>query len=217
MCPTLTDPSGDVSAMLVEWGKARDREILDRLVPLIYTELQQQAHRYLRREKKNHSLQTTELINEAYVKLVGQKELRIENRKHFFAIAANLMREILVDRARSRNRLKRGGENIDLELRDDIYVAADEKDLDVLALDEALARLFSIDEQQARVVEMKFFGGLEITEIADVLGISPATVKRDWTSAKVWLRHELSRRPAEDTDTYRSDSRSDERESVVKS
>ena len=194
MCPPVTESNGDVSAMLVEWDKERDREVLDRLLPLIYAELQKQAHRYLRRER-NHSLQTTELINEAYVKLVGQKHLEVKNRKHFFAIAANLMREILVDRARKRNRVKRGGDKVNLELREDIYVVATQKDIDLLALDQALSRLAEIDAQQARIVEMKFFGGLEISEIADVLGISAATVKRDWNSAKLWLRYELSGRP----------------------
>src|SRR4051794_36041149 len=174
MCPTATQSNGDISAMLVEWDKERDREVLDRLLPLIYAELQKQAHRYLRRERAQHSLQTTELINEAYVKLVGQKHLEIKNRKHFFAIAANLMREILVDRARKRNRIKRGGDKVDLDLREDIYVVAVQKDIDLLSLDQALSRLTEIDAQQARVVELKFFGGLEITEIADVLSISSA-------------------------------------------
>jgi len=197
MCPPITESNGDVSALLAEWGKDRNREVLDRLLPLIYTELQKQAHRYLKRERNQHSLQTTELINEAYVKLVGQKRLEIKNRKHFFAIAANLMREILVDRARRRNRIKRGGDNVGLELREDIYVVAEQKDVELLALDQALTRLALIDPQQTRVVELKFFGGLEITEIAEILDISTATVKRDWNSAKVWLRHELSREPGE--------------------
>jgi RNA polymerase sigma factor (TIGR02999 family) len=179
--------------MLVAWGKERNREVLDKLLPVIYAELQKQAHRYLRRERNQHSIQTTELINEAYVKLVGQKQLRIQNRKHFFAISANLMREILVDRARRRGRTKRGGALVDLELREDIYTIAEQDNLDLLALDEALSRLAAFDLQQARVVEMKFFGGLEITEIAEALSVSTATVKRDWNSAKVWLRHELSR------------------------
>jgi len=194
MCPPLIESNGNVSAMLIEWDRDRNREVLDRLLPLIYEELQKQAHRYLRRERNQHSLQTTELINEAYLKLVGQRHLEVKNRQHFFAIAANLMREILVDRARRRNRLKRGGINVDLPLREDIYLVNAHNDIDLLALDQALTRLASIDAQQTRVVELKFFGGLEITEIADVLGISTATVKRDWNSAKAWLRHELSRR-----------------------
>src|SRR5262245_19718147 len=148
MCPQATESKGDVSALLVEWDRERDREVLDRLLPLIYAELEKQAHRYLRRERKQHSLQTTELINEAYLKLVGQKHLAVKNRNHFFAIAANLMREILVDRARKRNRIKRGGENVDLQLREDIYLVGEQKDINLLALDEALNRLASIDTQQ---------------------------------------------------------------------
>lgn len=187
----ITESNGEVSALLVAWIRKRDQDVLNDLLPRIYAELQKQARRYLRREQ-NQSLQTAELINEAYIKLVGQKNLKIQNRKHFFAIAANLMREILVDRARRRNRIKRGGNNADLELREDIYVVAAQNDVDLLALDAALTRLAVIDAQQARVVELKFFGGLEIAEIGEVLTISSATVKRDWNSAKAWLRHELS-------------------------
>src|SRR6185369_8981300 len=165
MCPRLNESNGDVSAMLIEWGRDRDRVVLDRLLPLIYAELQKQAHRFLGRERNQHSLQTTELINEAYLKLVGQKRLEVKNRQHFFAIAANLMREILVDRARRRNRIKRGGDRVDLQLREDIFVVTAQKDIDLLALDQALTRLASIDEQQTRIVELKFFGGLEIAEI----------------------------------------------------
>lgn len=194
MCPAVHESNGDVSAMLVAWGKERDRELLDRLLPLIYAELQKQAHRYLQRERNQNSLQTTELINEAYIKLIGQRRLNIQNRRHFFAIAANLMREILVDRARRRHRVKRGGDNVELQLRDDIYAAADQEIIDLLAVDEALSRLATLDDQQARIVEMKFFAGLEIAEIAKAIGVSTATVKRDWNSAKVWLRHELSHR-----------------------
>ena len=201
MDPRTIESNGDVSALLVEWDKDRDREVLDRLLPLIYAELHRQAHRYLRRERNQHSLQTTELINEAYVKLVAQKHMSVKNREHFFAIAANLMREILVDRARKRNRAKRGGDQIDLPLREDVLVITTQRDADLIAIDEALARLSVMDPQQARVVELKFFGGLEINEIADVLGISAATVKRDWSTAKLWLRRELSGQPRENVDS----------------
>lgn len=190
----LMNSNGDISAMLLEWSKERKSEILEKLLPVIYVELKQQARRHLRRERVDHSLQSTELINEAYLKLIGQKQLRVKNRRHFFAIAANLMREILVDHARKKNRIKRGGDQTNLQLREEIYVMAPQKEIDLIALDQALSRLAEIDEQQSKVVEMKFFGGLEIAEIAEVLGISAATVKRDWNSAKVWLRHELSRR-----------------------
>jgi RNA polymerase sigma factor (TIGR02999 family) len=166
-----------------------EHEVVDTLLPLVYEELHRQAHRYLRRERKNNSLQTTVIINEAYLKLSEQKNVRFESRTHFFAIAANLMREILVDHARTKRRLERDGVKSDLPL----LVAADEKDIDLIALDEALTRLGKIDEQQARIVELKFFADLTLQETADVLGISMVTVKRDWTVAKVWLHHELKK------------------------
>ncbi len=174
--------------MLRTWSKG-EREVVDALLPLVYEELHRQAHRYLRRERKNNSLQTTVMINKAYLKLSEQRNVRFESRTHFFAIAANLMREILVDHARTKHRLKRDGVKSDLPL----LVAADEKDIDLIALDEALTRLGKIDEQQARIVELKFFADLTLQETADVLGISMVTVKRDWTVAKVWLHHELKK------------------------
>ncbi len=179
--------------MLHDWSEQRRDEILDAIVPFVYEELHRQAHRYLRRERKNHTLQTTALINEAYLKLIEQKNVRFESRTHFFAIAANLMRQILVDHARTKHRLKRGGVKSDLPLEEAMLVAADEKDFDLIALDEALTRLGKIDEQQARIVELKFFADLTLQETADVLGISTATVKRDWTMAKVWLHRELTK------------------------
>ena len=189
--PKATHSSKEITAMLHDWSEQRRDEILDAIVPFVYEELHRQAHRYLRRERKNHTLQTTALINEAYLKLIEQKNVRFESRTHFFAIAANLMRQILVDHARTKHRLKRGGVKSDLPLEEALLVAADEKDFDLIALDEALTRLGKMDEQQARIVELKFFGDLTLQETADVLGISTATVKRDWTVAKVWLHHEL--------------------------
>jgi len=177
--------------MLRAWSEG-EREALDSLLPLVYEELHRQAHRYLRREGRNNSLQTTALINEAYLKLIGQKNVRFESRTHFFAIAANLMREILVDHARTKHRLKRGGVKSDLPLEKALLVAADEKNFDLIALDEALTRLGKMDAQQARIVELKYFADLTLQETADVLGISTATVKRDWTVAKLWLHHELT-------------------------
>ncbi len=179
--------------MLRDWSEQRRDEILDTIVPFVYEELHRQAHRYLRRERKNHTLQTTALINEAYLKLIEQKNVRFESRTHFFAIAANLMREILVDHARTKHRLKRGGVKSDLPLEEAMLVAADQKDFDLVALDEALTRLGKMDEQQARIVELKFFADLTLQETADVLGISTATVKRDWTVAKAWLHRELTK------------------------
>jgi RNA polymerase sigma factor (TIGR02999 family) len=165
---------------------------LEELIPLVYAELHRQAHNYLRREYNNRTLQTTELINEAYLKLRGQKNPQFESRTHFFAIASNLMRQILVDHARKKHRLKRGGVKSDLPLEDALHVEVDGKDLNLVALDDALARLEKMDPQQARIVELKYFGGLSIQETAEVVGISPATVKRDWNLARVWLFNELS-------------------------
>ena len=178
--------------MLRAWSEG-EREALESLLPLVYEELHRQAHRYLRRERRNNSLQTTALINEAYLKLIEQKNVHFESRTHFFAIAANLMREILVDHARAKHRLKRGGVNSDLPLEEALTVAVDEKDFDLIALDEALTQLGKMDAQQARIVELKFFADLTLQETADILGISTATVKRDWAMAKAWLHRELTR------------------------
>jgi RNA polymerase sigma-70 factor, ECF subfamily len=179
--------------MLRAWGDG-DRGVLDQMLPLVYDELHRQAHRYLRRERANHTLQTTALINEAYLKLVDQHAVQWQNRAHFFGIAAQAMRRILVDYARTKNREKRGGPAPALPLDEAILIATPGQDIDLLALDAALARLSAIDEQQGRVVELKYFSGLSIEETAAVLGISPATVKRDWQMAKAWLRHELTQK-----------------------
>jgi RNA polymerase sigma factor (TIGR02999 family) len=165
----------------------------DELMPLVYDELHRQAHRYLRHEHKDHMLQTTALINEAYLKLIDQRDVKWENRAHFFAIAAQAMRRVLVDYARTKNRKKRGGDAIKLSLKDAMLAVPDEKKVDLIALDEALTRLGEIDDQQTRVVELKFFGGLSLEETAEVLHISRATVARDWNMAKAWLRRELTR------------------------
>ncbi len=190
--PEMTIIPPDITAKLRALNDG-GRKSLDALVPLVYEELHRQAHRYLRRERRNNSLQTTALLNEAYLKLVGQKNVCFESRTHFFAIAANLMREILVDHARTKHRLKRGGVNSNLPLEEALLVAADEKDFDLIALDEALTRLGKMDARQARIVELKYFADLTLQETADVLGISTATVKRDWTTAKLWLHHELTK------------------------
>ncbi len=184
--------SKEITKLLRAWSEG-EQAALDILLPLVYEELHHQAHLYLRRERRNNSLQTTALINEAYLKLIEQKNVRFESRTHFFAIAANLMRQILVDHARTKHRLKRGGAKSDLPLEEALTVAAGEKDFDLIALDQALSRLGKMDAQQARVVELKFFADLTLQQTADVLGISTATVKRDWTTAKVWLHHELTK------------------------
>jgi RNA polymerase sigma factor (TIGR02999 family) len=181
----------NVTELLLGWGDG-NKEALDRILPIVYDELRKQAARYLRRERVGHTLQTTALINEAYIRLVDQKNVRWQNRAHFFGIAAQLMRRILVDHARAKGRAKRGGSDIRVSLSDANLIAK-ERDLDVVAVDQALERLAQIDEQQSRVVELRFFGGLTVEETAEVLKISPATVKRDWGMAKAWLHREISR------------------------
>jgi RNA polymerase sigma factor (TIGR02999 family) len=180
----------NITDLLVSCGRG-DKESLDKLMPAVYDELRRQAARYLRREQPGHTLQTTALIHEAYVRLVDQRNVQWQNRAHFFGIAAQMMRRILVDHARRRKRAKRGGSDIKISL-DDAAVAVQGQDLDVVAVDEALTRLAKIDEQQSRVVELRFFSGLTVEETAEVMGISPATVKRDWSMAKAWLHRELS-------------------------
>jgi RNA polymerase sigma factor (TIGR02999 family) len=180
----------NITDLLVSYGRG-NKESLDRLMPAVYDELRRQAARYLRREQPGHTLQTTALIHEAYLRLVDQRNVQWQNRAHFFGIAAQMMRRILVDHARTKKRAKRGGSDIKVSL-DDATVAVKGQDLDVVALDEALSRLERIDAQQSRVVELRFFSGLTVEETAEVMQISPATVKRDWSMAKAWLHRELS-------------------------
>ena len=179
----------NITHLLKEWSEG-DQQALDELTPLVYEELRQQAARYLRRERPNHSLQATALINEAFLRLIDVKDVQWQNRAHFFAIAANLMRRILVDHARRRDAEKRGGSQVCLTL-DEGLAWANEPDVDLLAIDEALNKLAVIDEQQARVVELRFFSGLTVEETATALGISPKTVKRDWSVARAWLKREI--------------------------
>lgn len=187
------DSPQDITRLLQEWSDGR-REALDALIPLVYDELRRQARHYLKRETDEHTLQTTALVNEAYLKLIEQNRVVWQNRAHFFGIAANMMRRILVDYAKTKHRQKRGGAAENLPLEEAFYiVAAEESEVDLLALDKALNELAEMDEQQAKIVELRFFSGLSIAETAEVLQISPATVKRDWNMAKAWLHHELSR------------------------
>jgi len=186
----VTKEGENITALLVGYGRG-DKEALDKLMPIVYDELRRQAARYLRREQAGHTLQTTALIHEAYVRLVDQRNVQWQNRAHFFGIAAQMMRRILVDHARTKKRAKRGGSVIKVSLAD-ATLPVNERDLDVVALDEALNRLAEIDEQQSRVVELRFFSGLTVEETAEVMHISPATVKRDWSMAKAWLHRELS-------------------------
>ena len=178
--------------MLRQWSGG-NCEVLEDLMPLVYDELHKQAARFLSRERRDHTLQATALIHETYLKLIDQREVNWESRTHFFAIAANLMRRILVDYARAKHREKRGGEAVKLTLEKAALVAGKERSIDLMALDEALDRLEKIDEQQARIVELRFFGGLSIEETAYVLGVSETTVKREWTFAKAWFQRELTR------------------------
>lgn len=182
----------EITQLLQAWSDGKS-EALGELLPAVYDELHLRAHRHLRRERAGHTLQTTALIHEAFVKLVEQKSVPWQNRAHFFAISANLMRQILVDYARTRHRLKRGGSAENLPLDEAGFVFSREKSVDLVALDEALTRLSDLDAQQARIVELKFFGGLTIEEIAETSNISPATVKREWNSAKAWLHGEITK------------------------
>jgi RNA polymerase sigma-70 factor, ECF subfamily len=183
--------SPDVTELLDQLS-AGSEKALDDLLPLVYGELRRQAARYLRRERQNHTLQPTALVNEAFIKLVDQRNVRWQNRAHFFGVAAQAMRRIVIDHARTKHRVKRGGVQQAVTL-DEGMIAADARSVDVLALDEVLTRLAALDERQARVVELRFFGGLSVEETAEVMEISPATVKREWSMAKAWLYNELSR------------------------
>ena len=186
----MTLTSHSVTQMLLDWSEG-DREALDKLIPIVYSELRLRAARYLRRERPGHTLQTTALIHETYLRLVDQKDVRWQNRAHFFAIAAQLMRRILVDHARQRDAAKRGGADVTLTL-DEAMAVFPGRDVNLMALDETLTRLAEIDPRQSRVVELRYFSGLSIEETAEVLGVSPATVKLDWSMAKAWLRREMS-------------------------
>ena len=184
--------SSHITQLLIAWSDGR-REALDDLMPIVYADLRQVAAGYMRREAAGHALQPTALVHEAYVRLVDQKQVKWRNRAHFFGVAAVLMRRILVDHARRRRAEKRGGDWERVTLAGDEVAADTHKEIDVLALDEALERLAQFDPQQERIVELRYFGGLTIDETAEVVGISAATVVREWTIAKAWLRADLSR------------------------
>jgi RNA polymerase sigma factor (TIGR02999 family) len=180
----------NVTQLLIAWNGG-DKQALDKLLPVVYDELRRQAARYLRRERPGHTLQTTALIHEAYLRLIDQKSVQWQNRAQFFGIAAQMMRRILVDHARTKHRAKRGGSAVRVSLTDATSVTKD-SDLDLVELDEALNRLAEIDPQQSKIVELRFFSGLNVEETAAALQISPATVKRDWKVAKAWLHREIS-------------------------
>ena len=183
-------PSPDeITGLLVKWSKG-DQEALTELLPLVERELHRLAHSYMRRENPNHTLQTTALINETYLRLIDQRKVQWQNRAHFFGIAAQIMRRVLSNYARDQNRVKRGGKTKQVSLSR-VALLSDEKTKELLALDEGLDKLAAVDKRKSRVVELKYFGGLSVEEIAEVLKISPATVQRDLNYAKAWLRREI--------------------------
>jgi RNA polymerase sigma-70 factor, ECF subfamily len=185
----VTESAHEVTELLQAWS-AGDREALERLSPIVHAELHRIAKRYMGRERAGHTLQTTALVNEAYVRLIDWKNVRWQNRAHFFGVSAKLMRRILVDFARRRPHLK------NVEIRhvaiDEAFIVAAERDADLVALDEALTALALIDERKARIVELRFFGGLSFEEAAEVMNLSKITIVREWNKAKVWLFRELS-------------------------
>ncbi|MGC1450286.1 MAG: sigma-70 family RNA polymerase sigma factor [Candidatus Sulfotelmatobacter sp.] len=186
--------SNQVTELLGRW-RSGDRDALDSLIPLVYVELRRLAQHYLSKERPGHTLQSTALVHEAYVRLIKQDLPQLQNRAHFFAVAGQLMRQILVDHARAYRADKRGGGVCTLVL-DEAEQDARPVDVDIVALDDALKTLSAMDPQQGKVVELKFFGGLSIEDTAEVLGISSSTVKRDWITARAWLHRELDRSAA---------------------
>jgi len=190
----LTPVASEQITAILATLRSGDQEALKSLIPLVYDELRRLAQYHLKRERPDHTLQSTALVNEAYMRLAGQ-DLRIQSRAHFFAIASQLMRQVLVDYARRHRAGKRGAGACMLALDDQIALPQ-MRSVDVVALDEALNGLARLDQQQSRIVELRFFGGLSIDETSAVLGVSPATVKRDWATARVWLHREISGLPA---------------------
>jgi RNA polymerase sigma-70 factor (ECF subfamily) len=187
--PVKTSSDGDVSTLLRAWSEG-DQGALDKLAPIVYEELHRLARYYMGRERTGHSLQATALVNEAYLRLVDYKRMRWENRAHFFAVSAQLMRRILVDHARRHN-LKRGAGVQHVALEDTAVIGGDQ-DENLVALDDAMQALARIDSRKAQVVELRFFGGLSVEETAEVLKVSPVTVMRDWSTARAWLYREMS-------------------------
>jgi len=188
---TMSPAPHELTQLLVAWGDG-DQSALDKLMPLVYDELHRLAHRYMARERREHTLQTSALVNEAYVRLIDQKNVQWQNRAQFFGIAATSMRRILVGYARRRKRVKRGAGAFQLSL-DEAAILSDDRASEMVALDEALDNLATVDPRKSQVVELRFFGGLSIDETAEVLKVSPGTVMRDWTLAKAWLRREVTR------------------------
>jgi len=189
------EPSAhQITRLLQAWSEG-EQSALERLIPLVYEELHRLAHHYMARERPGHTLQTTALLNEAYLRLVDSAKPSWQNRAHFFAVSAQVMRRVLVDWARSRQALKRGGEVRPLEL-EEALVTADASGTDLVAMDDALKALAALDPRKSEVVELRFFGGLSVEETAEVLKVSPETIMRDWKFAKSWLRRELRKENA---------------------
>ncbi|MBI3652461.1 MAG: sigma-70 family RNA polymerase sigma factor [Acidobacteria bacterium] len=188
----MSSTSKNVTQLLADWGGG-DKQALEHLMPLVYQELHRLADYYLRRERQGHTLQATALINEAYLKIIDQRSVNWQNRAHFFGVAAQMMRRILVDHARSHLYAKRGGGAQKLTLDEALALPQQERDVDLVALDDALKTLEAMDAQQSRIIELRFFGGLTIEETAEVLSLSPATVKREWHWAKAWLYNEIKK------------------------
>jgi len=186
----MTPSSKNITKLLLDWRNG-DSEALDRLMPLVYEELRRMANHYMRNERRGHTLQTSALVNEAYLRLVDHENIDWQNRAHFFGVAAQAMRRILVDHARTRSYQKRGGAAQQVSL-DEAATLSEERPGELIALDEALDELAKMDERKCRVVELRYFGGLSVEETAEALGVSIPTVVRDWNTAKVWLMREMS-------------------------
>ena len=182
---------GEISHLLTQWGEG-DKAALDKLIPLVYAELRRLAHQYMRRERAHLTLQTSALVNEAYLRLVDYRKMSWQDRTHFLAVAAQLMRRILVEHARKRRAVKRGGETLQITLVDGAAAAKGQRPIDLIALDWALGELATIDERRSRIVELRYFGGLDIEETAAALEISSATVQREWRTARAWLHRAIN-------------------------
>jgi len=186
----MTPTPNEVTQLLIDWSRG-NQAALEKLMPLVYAELHRLAHHYMTRESPGHTLQTSGLVNEAFLRLVDQKQVQWQNRSHFFGIAAQLMRRILVDHARTRHYAKRGGAARQVSLKESL-IASEKRSAEVIALDDALKSLATFDQRKSQIVELRFFAGLSIEETAEVLKVSPGTIMRDWTLAKAWLRLEIT-------------------------
>ena len=187
----------EVTQLLLD-SSAGDKAALDRLMPVVYQELRRLAHHYMRHERAGHTLQTTALVNEVYLRLIDYRKMDLQNRAHFFAVAAQVMRRILIDHARSRNFAKRGGRADRLSL-DEAAIVSEERSAELIAVDDALMELETWDERKSKIVELRFFGGLSIEETAEVIKVSPTTVQREWRSAKAWLYQAIAQESGDET------------------